>query len=650
MTSDINISHTFIDSSITDYRDIVSSVADSAKERGIVLLLGAGVSHAQPSCLPLADDLSKPLINLLLHSMRPKAIGCVHGSPDQRKAFDAIRSSRLERLLDVFHQVHGEEALDYLKVLNGRAWNDSHEFVAALAAEDLITQCITLNFDLLIEHAIADKGFGSMTYCPLTQTRFTSGSGAPCITITKPHGSFVMDANSSDPYALLSATLSQVGKKPDPRNIQALLSAVSDCNLLIVAGYSDNDWDIFPILEHYLDPPRRVIWIQYASNSDIQARGVPSAIADIKSSVIPWLNRAFDQANACLLLGDPKVFFANVLDSMQITLDRCSAPPVQPKAPEAHPLVSLETSARDPRHIKNVLCAAMLIQHTGEFSLRLLRWLALHPIVAKTPSLSWRVEYLRAHSQHTISNLPAAIRHTRRAIKSKRQSDNPADSCCSSELLWLGYEYFCMLKRINHLNPLRVLSIPFYLFRGNTLLRQAVESAPVSLAAQITALAEYYKADLFHAWANMFMLFGSNASFLYRPLFRVALRRYDTIAESSQLMDWEYYWMRHLEAKLLLDIDVDAEEVQSRLDLIENSNRLINENVQIGNTFAYRALYLFVTTGNTSRALQLLDEAERIWSESGKSIQAGHRRTILFRRFMGQMSIRDAFVAFMSSS
>jgi len=110
--------------------------------------------------------------------------------------------------------------------------------------------------------------------------------------------------------------------------------------------------------------------------------------------------------------------------------------------------------------------------------------------------------------------------------------------------------------------------------------------------------------------------------------------------------------VRHLEARLLADAHVDRQETEDMLDEIERSYELVQNNVQIGNTSSYRALAAFClgdgrVQARRRAAVRHLDRAARAWSEAGSGISSGRRRVELFRRFIGQTTLREAVIGFL---
>ena len=160
----------------------------------------------------------------------------------------------------------------------------------------------------------------------------------------------------------------------------------------------------------------------------------------------------------------------------------------------------------------------------------------------------------------------------------------------------------------------------------------------------LTALAQYYVVDLLHSWAALLMLLGPHTVRLCRPVFLFISALYQHVAVESGFMDWEYYWLRHLEVKLLAGEEVDRSEVDEKLSQIERNYSLIQNNVQMGNAHAYRALVASVPDRDRQRALDHLHKASEAWMKSGSEIAAGSRRIALFRRFIAptQLSLAES--------
>ncbi len=630
------------------YRKLIKYIANEL-ERSLVPLFGAGISFDSPSNLPLANHLSDPLISTLWKA-GTFALKDIHPQSDEIKLAEKVfERVRLERLLDALHSTHGQSALEYLSVLNGTAWNYNHASIAALAEHKYLNRCITLNFDLLIEKAIEASNNSSVTECPLTNQRFVYGNGPESLHILKPHGSFAPSHISTDPFEYLSATLSQVGSSPARLNIESFKRILFDCPTLFVSGYSDDDWDIFPILNRLRHLITNVIWVQYATFDQVKQRIIPRAPNSeydaLYHRIIPWLKTYGPETT--LLVGPLKYFFEDLLEELEINVINIGREEKKNNSPDVTPFLPVGDQI-EPQGLKTIVSLAILIQQTGTFSLSLLKWLQKKLQFYCLPELSWRVENLLGHTKHTWGDLKGAICHTKKVIDIK--ANYLGKESVAEQLVWLGYEYLCMAKRPNIKAPLTFLKMPIFVYKGLMNLRKGVGYAGPHNIKRLKNLASYYKIDLLHSWINLLMLFGPISLKLCKPLFGLIAKRYDQLSNDSDLMDGEYYWLRSLEAKLLSGTTINRNEVLDMLDEIERSYHLVQNNVQQGNTHAYRALISYVIDGNTQIAIKHLNSAEAIWITAGEGISAGFRRIILFRRFMGQVTFFSAIKKFIGNS
>ena len=110
---------------------------------------------------------------------------------------------------------------------------------------------------------------------------------------------------------------------------------------------------------------------------------------------------------------------------------------------------------------------------------------------------------------------------------------------------------------------------------------------------------------------------------------------YNRLARSTALMNREYYYLRRLEARLFAGVDIEnIEEDKNRLDELERSYRLTQNEVQLGNTFAYRGLIAALIDNDRETARQQLRQAEVEWSRGSRFMASGKRRVKLFRRII----------------
>ncbi|HWO88539.1 MAG TPA: SIR2 family protein, partial [Gemmatimonadales bacterium] len=488
-----------------------------------------------------------------------------------------LRDARLERLLDAMIFGHGPGALAYLDVLNGSEWNANHGFIAEAARAGLLHACVTLNFDLLIE--AATRKFGRcVTECPLIGREFECGDGPELLRVVKLHGSFAPTSQASQPYEFLSAAISQAGTQPARANRKRLDELTEHSPTLLVAGYSDDDWDIFPMLQHIAPRFGRVVWLEYAGTAEMaeeklgRARaGIPSKHGDgFERRVVPWLKRRCP--HSLVVVCRASSFLREVSTRCGLTWHDRAGVPGHTQTADMRMFV-IDRNLFEERSVRSMLALAAFVQHTGEFSRRLLEQLQRHPLVRSSVDLAWRVEHLLAHTEHTAGELRRATHHMRCAIELKRSTGDRVG--LAADWVWLGYEHLCLAKRPGRrdrgpgqdarppLVPGRmlrdaiirwVLEIPFEVAMGLYFLARGLSSASGSKRERRTrrASALYYLGDLVHSWGNLSMLGGAQLVRKLRWCFGIPLALYWLAGRvDPEWMDSGYYWMRRLEAGLL---------------------------------------------------------------------------------------------------
>lgn len=627
-----------------DYNILIPSVASDIRKGEIVPFLGAGISHEQPSCLPLAAGergLIKPLRDIFLTAIE---LSFDHIDSDLfsvGRAWDVVQNAPLERLLEALFQTYGMQVYEYLSVLNSSLWNLNHSAIASFSKAGCMPKCITLNFDLLIEQAIKDNEGCCQTVCPLTNDKFTSGQGNPDTVIIKPHGSFAPKEAAENPFQFLLATLSSIGARPAIPNEDAIKSVFGNCSKLLVAGYRNDDWDIFPILlqnEKLLD---KIIWVEYITDRDLEKRVEP--IRNLKQRnplhdrIIPWLRN--QDMESVLLLGNVKYFLLDILNylNLQVMKPKRGEPPGDPDSSR----FAVYQGKMHSNSIRTYISLAMLCGNCGSFCWSLMDWLSTHPILTRHPNLLWEVEMLRSNAEHTRGRMKSSIRLMKKALHLK-MSLGHGKTRTADDLVWIGYKYLSLAKRPNPLKPASILGIPYFIWRGHRYMQagaregeiRKIKESPVKSTPRTMTI--YYWADLIHSWGNLFMLLGRKWLPLYRAFFSLATKRYDEVARKSTLMEGSYYFLRRLEARLLSGKKIDTVEIlESKIREIAEAHLLTQNLVQIGNAHAYLALIHAILNNDRDRAEKELDTAERLWADASEEMVSGQRRVLLFRRFLG---------------
>lgn len=589
------------------YRDCLNDLCSDLRSRRLTPLLGAGISRSWPSCLPLAVDLQAPLIKLLYQAVAAPLARFPPDSIEHQAIETQINEARLERLLDAFHRVYGDPAMDWLSVLASENCNSNHLALAVLVAGGFLPHIITLNFDLLIERAIEQKQLTFRTACTLHPARFPTGNHPVDCFITKPHGSLWPDPENRFRY--LGATLSQIGNHVARQTRETLQNIFRRHPTLLVAGYSDNDWDIMPALVQPGMGVQRVIWIQHSANNPLP----PKAVA--------WLDRL--GANGVALQGD---ILKLLTDCIQMLGCEKPAAPVEHHPPYVR---DAETLFSDKR--RNMLVFAQLL-HDDALKQHFLESIGE---LREQPELEiLRLRGLGAVA-HTGRDVKRAVRLNALALKLQQQAQCDGDEL-PDRLIWIGYEHLCLAKRPSWREPLELVSWPWYVARGLWLLARGTRASPPNSKQRLLALAAYYRTDLIHSWTNALIALGPSVTGLFGWLFRILVKRYERVELlHPDLMEWEYYWLRKLEVQLLGGIPVPYAETRAQIDEILESYQLVQNSVQLGNPHVFRALLDYVHERPLSDVRLHLDEAEKVWRAPGNYTPSGLQRVATYRRFFG---------------
>lgn len=377
--------------------------------------------------------------------------------------------------------------------------------------------------------------------------------------------------------------------------------------------------------------------------------------------VAPWLES----------LGTKATILSGHIDELLVNvMALCGMKPILPDD-EWHPETvsgsqfAITDPPDDDKSLRTLIALGQLVRHIEPFGHKLLASLAQRRDIRHASDLQSQLLLHLAHAEHTAGRVSNAIRLMKARLRQRQKQEG---SDVWPDQLWIGYEHLCLTKR-PYLSSKRgnatgsatrtagiwrfaysvcawLLGVPVHVASGYMYMKAATRNARLLGAHGARPQALFYWADLLNSWGNLAMLAGPCVRPWLRLYFAIVSARYMAIAESSaqgaELLGEDYYWMRHLESRVLSGQHVNREAVRLKLDEIEHRYRLVQDDVQAGNTHAYRALLAYVYDSDLNAARCHLDEAERLWSASGRSMAAGKRRVALFRRFMGDLSFREA--------
>jgi tetratricopeptide (TPR) repeat protein len=221
-------------------------------EGAATLLVGAGVSAAPPSRLPLAAELVELLVTNVALSLHL-------GTALTRRIVQSLRGVRLEVVADILVEHLGPRVLRPLeRALEGRPVNAWHRFLAT--AIGLGCHVVTTNFDTLIEQACDELGVpyrlvGSASQARRVSSHVSAGPGV----VLKIHGTLV-GTDGGRGTSRLAVALRHVGRGL-PLAMAGLFRGLIGARPLVIVGYSGrDDFDIAPLL-HSTDRGAPALWV-----------------------------------------------------------------------------------------------------------------------------------------------------------------------------------------------------------------------------------------------------------------------------------------------------------------------------------------------------------------------------------------------------
>jgi len=216
--------------------DVFLDLTRSAWEGRLTVFVGAGVSNAAPTNLPLAKELSRSILT--------KLSADVILSEDDEKTFRSqLDSIRPERLFSILSRVIGEKAYVPLQFFVQAVPNSNHVTLARLARNGRLAAIVTTNFDSAIERALEDASCSWRLF--VTEGEFVKWDGrfSP-LPVFKLHGSLnTKDANEGQ----VMASMEQVGNPLTASKADALERLLRTTDFLVMGYSGRDDFDIYPI-------------------------------------------------------------------------------------------------------------------------------------------------------------------------------------------------------------------------------------------------------------------------------------------------------------------------------------------------------------------------------------------------------------------
>ena len=632
----------FIRDDDESYLDHVGHILSGLRNKILVPFFGAGISNPPPSNLPLSTNLIKPLINTIdiclkntdLPKRYPGLLTAIH---------ESLKNQKLEPILEQLTGTFGVDSLSYLDVLDGSDWNLNHELIAKITQLGYINNLITLNFDVLFERVFEKEKIEYEVIFPLSGDSWSDKAiRSPQISIIKPHGSFAPPQVNQNRRYNIAATLTQVGDRPSTNTRKILSKVFRKYPYLLIAGYSDDDWDISPLLEEFTGILKHITWIQYVNEEDVQRRIIPKMGDFEQTRSYIWL-RSLESHKYTILYGDVRrliyrTYKTLVCEKVSKTIQFPSSDNTITPNPEQY--------RRQPEAL--ILSIVPLLRETErEFGKPILGWLGAKAVIRKNPkvfarylnTLAWD-KHVEGFYEESIKLRQRALRHNIRALRRKEIDELEI----AKNLISLGWDYLGMSKPHMFESPSRIILFPLKFLMALRTLRMGNAIAVKFKNKRLQALTSNYVIDWLHNWASLTLLFGPKVVWVFRGLFKFISFCYERINNKyGGELDWEYFWMRHQEVKLLSGEYLEEKNFENQISKIEHFFDKTQDIGHLRNVKIYRALFKSCQNPpDFIGADKELKYAEREWGGLNATTRTGIARIILFRRFMKSMKFKEA--------
>jgi len=250
---------------------VASELIVAARTGNLTIWVGAGISCSPPASLPLASQMVRDSCQAIATELSiPLRVLLAHQG-------DVMRLEPFLRLVEVVSSFKDVENL--LNILRYGKPNQNHLALARLLSAFPGTAVISLNFDYLIEEALRDlfdiqskvvvpAGLqeGGVFPLPAAAGKNSAGSADLISRIVKPHGTLIMGNGTCG----IVATVQELGSGPS-RDLQERIMNLINGRTLLVCGYSDDDLDLFPLLQ--TTHPRTVYWNTLSSEIPPKVNG-----------------------------------------------------------------------------------------------------------------------------------------------------------------------------------------------------------------------------------------------------------------------------------------------------------------------------------------------------------------------------------------
>lgn len=569
-----------------EYKETLNYLVRSLRERSLLPFFGAGISTDPPANLPLGVKLRKILIESLLNITKEhfsRDSGEEGRDTEWHGAEEILTKVMLEKIFGGIYDIFGDDALSFWQVLITENPNANHRAIANLCGNNLLSDVITLNFDILIEIALSDEKIPYKTICPIDDYSFPENIQNYQVTVIKPHGSLPLLESKEPKFKHIIATIQRIGNEPSEKNEAVIINLVKNKNMrnVLFAGYSDNDIDIFPIFLKHSPIFNHIFWFRYVSNNEMK-----NWVSESWKNELPdRLQQRFKDLGNRLT-----IVCGNLSDFFNRLLSHLSLRPISENIDRTlEPKINVDFLVNNP--YKTALALAHLLENSGERQLSLKIFLALRKKQAfqSTPYLNAFLLSRLAWGYHAIGDLTSAFSSRKEAIKVLLNNDT-----VSNVNIEIGYEYWSFVKKtINPKTITSIYKIPWFLFQGWRYFEKAKHCSKSS--EHNTWIIPFYYGDLLHYFARFTILISGRVDMLTSLLLNRARFYYKNALVKRNLTNSlaDFYKMRYVETQIVMGRIKNLEGLAKDIEDAIYTYEIIQDDIQIGYSEVIRALVCY---------------------------------------------------------
>ncbi len=239
-----------------------------------------------------------------------------------------------------------------------------------------------------------------------------------------------------------------------------------------MAGYSDNDWDIFPIIQDYLydHPELRLIWIQYENDNNVSNEEEKSLKQIDK--ILKWFLRRKNK-NHSILIGNISTLLEDLLNELNLSTD--SNPQNNKWDDWASKRIDeyLSILKRDQNKLLLAFCYLIGTQTERFFHRKIISKLEQIARDNQDKNLLIECYWALAGSFHMESKYDKSLELRKRTIKLEESSNEINYQKLSDRYMWTGYNYYCLCKR-PQISPKGFFLFFKNYYKGKRFMKQAV--------------------------------------------------------------------------------------------------------------------------------------------------------------------------------